>query len=528
MKPNDIVHESLTQEGMWDNLKGKFSKQPQAEPVKQEPTAKGYIPQQHFIGQNADNRIDPQGSGNAPVAQDAKIDPSMGYQAPVATPTTTYNAPTGSLPPVSTTMPQNMQTSASKTTTPVKPTYNAPSAVPTTNNMMPSGMQTTASSSTPAPSTSRQQRTAPTPADMARVNATTPPTENPVSTSRQQRTAPTPADMARVNATATAPATATTSAPAAVEPTPTEKKGGILKGIKNAATNVGGGVLQGVKDLFDPNAKIARGANKVANKVRADNVKSEVQKWQMITRGMDPADTEGYQAAFANWAKQQYADVDPAAIDEIAATLDPKRPATITQAISSALNTQMAARPTMSKQDIQGKEREEHLAKLHKDAEDEALYQSYKDQLARKHNPGIDTSKLAKALIKTGNVTPMKPVDTAQEPAIPAQPPMTAPDEAGQIEQIKSYIKTIDDRKAQLQQYLDALEKKSQPDQTTIAPKQPAALTDKYGRNTPSTNASFEQRAKAEWEAQHPGVPYPVSEGKNFGGILWKKMRDSK
>jgi len=64
---------------------------------------------------------------------------------------------------------------------------------------------------------------------------------------------------------------------------------------------------------------------------------------------------------------------------------------------------------------------------------------------------------------------------------------------------------------------------------TTGAVAQPAApLTDKTGRVSPAAAAAHQEKVKAAWAAQHPGVPMPVSEGRNFSAILWKQMRGNK
>jgi hypothetical protein len=530
MKPNDLVNESLTQEGMWDTLKSKFSKNAApAEPERKEPTLNpsvksGAIP--------STNNMMPSNMGTYPPkttdTTQAILPPSSATRTEV--PAQAMNA----IPNTNVQMPSNMDTGV--TTKPEKsnqPTYNVPTgSLPAVSTTMPQNMQTTATSTTPAPSTSTQQRTAPTPADLVRSPETEP------STSTQQRTAPTPDQIAAQQAS---------TEPATKAPSKAVKSG-------NASKSAGGSIFQGIKDLLDPNAKVARGANKVANKVRADNVKSEVQKWQLVTRGMDTNDTENYQAAFSNWAKQQYPDVEPDTLDEISTSIDPKRPGTITSAISSALNTQMASRPTMSKQGLQGKERDERLAKMHKDAEDEAIYQSYKDQLAKKYNPQLDTSKMAKAFMKKGEPVNrmMPPTKTTQEPisvggdkldpnnpedarllkliqqkqgktpvasqttvgSDELEPQTNSPEEKNIIDNLK----TLKGTEAKLMTDLNAVRSAAKQKPAVKGAAMPTNPFQVPGAMTPQNVAYNAPTKQAE----------PVAEGRNFSAILWQQMRDSK
>ena len=288
------------------------------------------------------------------------------------------------------------------------------------------------------------------------------------------------------------------AAPAATQPAAPAKKNGILRGV-----------TQGVKNLLDPNARAATAASKTASTVRSNAVKRELVDFQSMVQGFDPADTESYRTAFTQWAGSRYPYVPQDTLDAIANSIDPAQPATFTKAITSAYNTQMTANAQKSPQ-------ARHLQDLAKQAKDQALMKRLQQDF---ENPMQVTKNITNKAMASGDLNGMMtPQASAAQQTAPApetqlEPQTSAPEE----QEILDNIKTLQGTQAKLMQQLGAIRSQTQ----RTAPKTGAGPV-------PSDAADFEARARSEWEAQHPGLPYPVKESKNFSGILWQQMRDGK
>ena len=484
---------------MWDSLKNAFSKKsaPAAEPVQQEPT----MDTQPAVWKN--NRAatgTPAATSPAAAAQAAQQNPATppavwkNNRAATGTPAATspqaaaaaaqtakqaapgqtaYNVPTGSLPAVSATMPQNMPATPPGKASATKPTYNVPTAAPATNTVMPTNMQTTASpATTPAVTT---PQTAPAEPLDTQPTQTTPPSDN---------------------------------NPPAVEPETEQPSKAKSKG--KSGPGLGSRIMQGIGDFFNPNARVANAANKTANAKRADAIKREVGDFQSMVRGFDPQDSEAYQDAFVQWAKNKYPHVDQNTLTDIASSIDPSRPASITKAIGSAYNTHMTA-------DAQMNPMAKHLSGLRNQAQDQAMLKRFQQDI---EDPQKYSKDIAAAAMKSDDLKGMLPQQQAQAPVIP----QTEPSPAAQVdlepqigsEEEKSVLdnlKTLKGTEEKLMQKLSAIRSQAPVKQTKVT----------KGGPTPEEQAELEKRIQA---AQ--ALPNVTAESRNFSAILWRQMREDK
>jgi len=482
MKPSDITNESLTKEGMWDNIKSKFSKPAPA--VWKSPRAPLNTPAATSPQAAASNAVQNQ---TAPSVWKNARNPGVAAATPQAA------APVQAQPQ----QPQQAQPSATQQSVPAQQPAQAPDF---SKSLM--GQNAGYKSAT---------MNAPTAFNAAAQNTVPGATATPAATVQQ----PT---MQTQEPVATEPETTAKEKPAA-EPAATTKKqstaGKLARGAANAAKSGGGGLWQGVKDLFDPDARVASATNKSANAVRADAIKREMGNFQQVIRGFDPSDSAGIQGAFVDWARGKYPQVDKDTLEQIAQDIDPKKPGTITRAVGSAYNSQVTNSATMSPA-------AKRKSEIRRKADDEAEHEYYKQLKQQEYKPEKQTRNIARNVVKRGDVGRLihpgeeEPISIGPDKLDPNDPndakliqlikqqsnqsqeTMSAPDEVGQLDQIKTQIKALDDRKQQLQQFVDAVEKR----RTASAEPQQA--------NQPNTAAGL------------------YEESKDFGAMVWKKLRECK
>jgi hypothetical protein len=90
----------------------------------------------------------------------------------------------------------------------------------------------------------------------------------------------------------------------------------------------------------------ANKAGKQAAAVNKEVIDNQLRLWQMAAQGIDPSDVAGYQQTMSNWANKNFPSAGQQAIAGAVKQVDPNNGSSITQAITDIVNTSMRNRAT--------------------------------------------------------------------------------------------------------------------------------------------------------------------------------------
>jgi len=188
----------------------------------------------------------------------------------------------------------------------------------------------------------------------------------------------------------------------------------VLQGVKNAAGNAATGLSNLWNKYATSAGRQATQATSASNAATQKTVNVLLRKWMTATAGLDPSNTGLYQQYFKDWAHRErtlrFADNDT--IEQAAAQINPTRPKSITNAITSIFNNAMLARATTA-----GPERQEQIDKARKAAQEKRLA----DIMSRTSSlSGPDPGAIAQSERLKGDLTSTGA--PAAAPATPAAP----------------------------------------------------------------------------------------------------------
>jgi hypothetical protein len=499
MKITDLqLNESLTQEGMWDSLKGKLART-LARPMRQRQEPVMTAEPAPAVWKNARNpgapaATSPQAAAPVPVKQQ-----------PVEPPAVWKNARNPGAPAA--TSPQ----AAAPSTAPADVEPEEPAAAPATASNIPKIQPAT-------PDFSKA---------LMGQNA---------GYGKVTMNAPTGASMNIPKATpgASVPGAKPTAPAAAVEPA--------------AAVNTrpkGSGFLTRLGQEFRGRAQ----QNQV-NAANKEMVNARVNAWKQASQGLDPNNTQAYQTALKTWAQKNFPSADPAVIDQAAASVTPTGLGSNSQqvqAITDIFNNHItnkqigktvepapaikpAATPT-----------EPTTAKTAEPTANKNAGVGFNASNVMKM-PGMEkyakqpswADPKSKDYVGRREVTRRQQAQTTAKPATATgtnATPTTAPNPFGQMANtMRTYAppETTSTGGTLTQTPTGQVHKASatNPNAASTQPAAPKVTKVTTGGPTPDKRAELDQRIQQ--LAQKPAPVQKESFTRDFGAMLWTKMRDSK
>ena len=276
------------------------------------------------------------------------------------------------------------------------------------------------------------------------------------------------------------------------------------------------------------------------NQVNAANkemVNARVNAWKQASQGLDPNNTEAYQTALKTWAQKNFPSADPAVIDQAAASVTPTgwgSNSQQVQAITDIFNNHItnkqigktvAKKKTRTGGKVAGQVSQTPNAIRKRAARagtDSTSAPNPFGQMAntmRTYAPPETTS--------TGGTLTQTP--TGQVHKASATNPNAQPAQGTELDldQLKAQRATkLAQGQADQQNAIAQMQATANPNAASTRPAAPKVTKVTTGGPTPDERAKLDQRIQQ--LAQKPAPVQKESFTRDFGAMLWTKMRDSK